>query len=79
MTMAVNRAPASERGVVVGTFTAFFDAAFGVGAIAAGSIVAIAGYRGGFLSASIAAGAGLVLLNARRRRARGLQGAAATL
>jgi MFS family permease len=52
MTMAVNGAPASERGAVVGTFTAFFDAAFGLGAIAAGSIVAAAGYRGGFFSAS---------------------------
>ena len=70
MSMAVKSAPPAERGAVVGTFTAFFDLSFGVGAVAAGSIVAIAGYRGGFFSAAIAAAAGLVLLQARRAKAR---------
>lgn len=80
MSMAVKGAPASERGAVVGTFTAFFDLAFGVGAMAAGGIVAITGYRGGFFSASIVAGAGLLLLQSRRRRrSRGLPTSAATL
>jgi len=80
MSMAVRGAPAAERGAVVGAFTAFFDLAFGVGAVAAGGIVALLGYRGGFLSASIAAGAGLVLLQARRQqRRRETREAAATL
>lgn len=79
MSMAVKGAPASERGAVIGTFTAFFDLAFGVGAVAAGGIVAATGYRGGFFTASIAAGAGLVLLQFRRRRARELATSTATL
>lgn len=80
MSMAVKGAPASERGAVVGTFTAFFDLAFGVGALVAGGIVDISGYRGGFFSASIVAGAGLLLLQfRRRRRSRGLATSAATL
>jgi len=79
MSMAVKGAPASERGAVVGTFTAFFDLAFGLGAMAAGGIVDISGYRGGFFSASIAAGAGLFLLQFRRRRARGMAASTATL
>lgn len=79
MSMAVKGAPASERGAVVGTFTAFFDLAFGLGAMAAGGIVDISGYRGGFFTASIAAGAGLLLLQARRKKARGLATSTATL
>ena len=80
MTMAVSSAPARERGAVVGTFTAFFDLSFGLGAVTAGRIVELLGYRGGFLSSSVAAGAGLVLLNARRRRrARGIPTPTATL
>lgn len=79
MSMAVKNAPASERGAVIGTFTAFFDLAFGVGAVAAGSIVAATGYRGGFFSASMAAGAGLILLQFRRHRARELAASTATL
>jgi MFS family permease len=80
MSMAVKGAPASERGAVVGTFTAFFDLAFGLGAMAAGGIVDISGYRGGFFSASIAAGAGLLLLQFnKRRKARGPATSTATL
>lgn len=79
MSMAVKGAPASERGAVVGTFTAFFDLSFGVGAVAAGGIVHLFGYSGGFLSASIAAGAGLLLLSARRQRARRISVSTATL
>lgn len=83
MSMAVKNAPATERGAVIGTFTAFFDLAFGLGAVSAGAIVAAVGYRGGFLSSSIAALAGLVLLRerrrARRREAQGIEEAPATL
>ena len=87
MSMAVKNAPASERGSVIGTFTGFFDVAFGLGAVSAGAIVALIDYRGGFLSASIAAAAGLVLLRERRkarrreavREAEGIEEAPATL
>lgn len=79
MSMAVKGAPPSERGAVVGTFTAFFDLSFGVGAVAAGGIVHLFGYSGGFLSASIAAGAGLLLLSARRQKARRIGVSTATL
>ena len=81
MSMAVSAAPARERGAVVGTFTAFFDLSFGLGAVTAGGIVDVVGYRGGFLSSSVAAGAGLVLLRTRRRRQKqaGIEEAPATL
>ncbi len=51
MTIAVNNAPASERGSVMGTFTAFFDLSFGGGAIVLGAVANAVGYRGGFLTA----------------------------
>lgn len=81
MSMAVKAAPARERGAVVGTFTAFFDLSFGLGAVTAGGIVGLLGYRGGFLSSSVAAGAGLVLLQTRRKRRReqGIEKTPATL
>jgi MFS family permease len=83
MSMAVKSAPASERGAVIGTFTAFFDLAFGLGAVSAGAIVAAVDYPGGFLSSSVAAVAGLVLLRERRRakrsEAQGIEGGPATL
>jgi len=62
MSMAVRAAPASERGAVVGTFTAFFDLAFGIGALSLGAITAAAGIGGMFISAAGAAAAGLVVL-----------------
>jgi MFS family permease len=76
MTMAIRNAPASERGAVVGTFTAFFDLSFGIGSVSAGTIAAFLGYEGAFVFAGGVAGVGLVLLLARARirdraRARG--------
>lgn len=67
MTMAIRGAPASERGAVVGTFTMFFDAAFGLGAVSAGWFASFLGYEGSFVAAGFVAGAGLVLLYVRRR------------
>lgn len=69
MTLAIKRAPASERGAVVGTFTAFFDFSFGVGAASAGVIATALGYRGAFAAASIVALGGLVLLLSYARQA----------
>jgi predicted MFS family arabinose efflux permease len=62
MTIAIRGAPSSERGSVVGTFTAFFDLAYGVGAIGLGAVVSLLGYRGMFAVASAAAVGGLILL-----------------
>lgn len=62
MTIAVNRAPASERGSVMGTFTAFFDLSFGVGAIALGAVAHVSGYNGAFLAAMGVASIGLLTL-----------------
>jgi MFS family permease len=69
MTIAIRGAPPSERGSVVGTFTAFFDLAYGVGAVGLGAVVSFAGYRGMFAAASAAAAAGLVLLLLYARKA----------
>lgn len=62
MTLAISRAPASERGSVIGTFTAFFDFSFGVGAVSAGAIADAVGYRGAFVAAAGVAFGGLALL-----------------
>ena len=67
MTLAISRAPASERGSVIGTFTAFFDLSFGVGAVSAGAIADAIGYRGAFGAAAFVALAGLALLLAAAR------------
>lgn len=67
MSMAVRAAPVSERGSVIGTFTAFFDLSFGLGAMTAGGIAEVLGYRGSFAASAVVAVAGLVLLRARGR------------
>ena len=69
MTLAIKRAPAAERGAVVGTFTAFFDFSFGVGAASAGVIAKYLGYRGAFAAASMVALGGLTLLLGYARQA----------
>lgn len=52
MTIALRGAAPSERGAVVGTFTAFFDLAFGLGALTLGIVAELLDYRGLFLSAA---------------------------
>jgi hypothetical protein len=49
VTLAVGRAPAAERGAVIGTFSAFVDVAIVGGAAGLGVIVAASGYRAAFL------------------------------
>lgn len=69
MTMALRSAPPSERSAVVGTFTAFFDASFGFGAIALGGVAALFGYGGALITGAVVALSGLLLLVIRSRRA----------
>jgi MFS family permease len=60
--LTVDGAPASERGAVLGTFTAFLDIAFGIGPVAFGAIAAAGGFPLAFLAGSLLSLAGLVLL-----------------
>jgi MFS family permease len=62
MSLAIGSAPPSERGWVIGTFTAFIDLGFGLGPVVLGAVAAGIGYRGTFLTGAGAAAAGLLLL-----------------
>jgi len=59
MSIAVNNAPGTERGAVMGTFTAFFDISFGGGALVLGVISSAVGYANAFLVAACVASLGL--------------------
>jgi MFS family permease len=67
MTLAIEGAPRSESGAVVGTFTAFFDLSFSLGAISLGGVASVYGYRGAFAGGALAAATGLALLVPRIR------------
>lgn len=62
MMLAVSGAPPGERASVVGTFGAFADVGFALGAVTLGAVASAAGYRGVFLAASVAALGGVLLL-----------------
>ncbi len=68
MAIAVTSAPANERGSVIGTFTAFFDLAFGLGAVSLGAVASALDYQGAFGVASIVSAGGIVLLFAYARK-----------
>ena len=68
MTIAMRNAPPAERGAVVGTFTAFFDLSFGLGAVSSGVIAALLGYGGAFVASGFVALAGFLTLVFRGRR-----------
>lgn len=69
MTLAMRGVPGSERGSLVGTFTAFVEVAFGLGPVFLGFVAEGFGFRGAFLAASVVALAGLLLLPPARARA----------
>ena len=62
MTLAVNGAPASERSSVVGTFTAFTELGFAVGALSLGLIASAVGYDGVFIVCAVGPLLGVLLL-----------------
>lgn len=62
MTLAVGRAPASERSSVIGSFTASADLGFALGAIVLGGVASAAGYNAVFLAGGAAAASGMLLL-----------------
>jgi MFS family permease len=70
VTLAISGTKPSERGAVVGTFTAFFDLAFGLGAVSLGTVAALVGYRGLFIAAACVSAGGILLLSFYARRAR---------
>lgn len=69
MTLAMRGVPASERGSLVGTFTAFVEVAFGLGPVLLGFVAEGFGFRGAFLVASLVALSGLLLLPPARQPA----------
>jgi len=62
MTLAVNGAPANERSSVVGTFTAFTELGFAIGALSLGVIASAVGYDGVFVVCAIGPLIGALLL-----------------
>lgn len=69
MTLAMRGVPPSERGSLVGTFTAFVEVSFGLGPVLLGFVAAGFGFRGAFLAAGVVALGGLLLLPPSRKRA----------
>ena len=70
MTLAIRSAPPEELGSVVGTFTAFFDLSYGLGAVSLGAVASVFGYRGAFAMGAMIAAVGLALLLIRQARER---------
>lgn len=68
VSLALHRAPDTERGAVMGTQTAFVDLAFAAGGLSLGAVAERFGYDGAFLVAAAVALVGLVLLVATRAR-----------
>ena len=63
MTLAVSNAPASERSSVVGTFTAFTELGFTVGALTLGAVATTVGYDGVFIVCAVGPLLGALLLS----------------
>jgi MFS family permease len=62
MTLAVAGAAPAERSSVIGTFTAFFDVGFALGALTQGGVASVAGYEGVFLAGAFSALGGAFML-----------------
>jgi MFS family permease len=70
MTLAVGGAAPSERSSVIGSFTAFFDVGFALGALSQGGVASLTGYEGVFLTGAFSALAGMAMLARIARPAR---------
>lgn len=62
MTLAVDAAPESERSSVVGSFGAFADVGFALGAVSLGAVASVSGYQGAFVVGAAASLVGVLLL-----------------
>ncbi len=62
MTLAVEAAPESERSSVVGSFGAFADIGFALGAVSLGAVASASGYEGAFVVGAAASLVGVLLL-----------------
>jgi MFS family permease len=62
MTLAVNNAPAEERSAAVGTFSAFTELGFLVGALSLGAVASAVGYEGVFVVCALGPLAGVAVL-----------------
>jgi predicted MFS family arabinose efflux permease len=62
MMLAVSGAPETERGSVIGTFGAFADVGFALGAVSLGAVAAVTGYEGVFVVGGAASLVGVLLL-----------------
>jgi sugar phosphate permease len=69
MTLALDRASASERGAVMGVVSMSIDVAQGLGPATFGLAAAATTRNGGFLTAALIAAAGLTLATTRGRAA----------
>ena len=65
LVLALDGVSDAERASVVGTFSSFFDASQGLGALICGAVVAFAGDRGAFTTGTICAIGGLLVLRSR--------------
>ena len=63
MTLAVNAGPASERSSIVGTFSAFTELGFLVGALSLGAVASAAGYDGVFVVCAFGPLLGVLVLS----------------
>jgi MFS family permease len=63
MTLAVNSGPAEERSSIVGTFSAFTELGFLVGALTLGAVASALGYEGVFVVCALGPLVGVALLS----------------
>jgi MFS family permease len=63
MMIVVSAAPEAERSSAVGSFTAFADLGYAIGAISLGAVAAAVGYNGVFAVAAVLMAAGLLPLS----------------
>ena len=66
LALAIQRAPAEERGSVVGTTSVFLDLAFGIAPVVLTPLADVAGYGAAFVASGLVAAAGVAILGLAR-------------